>query len=320
MYILAIDLGGTRIKLGIMDDSGSFRCKDECLTLPGEGPLACINRMKALADPLLEQLGIQWSEIAGIAAGVPGLLDIQQGKILFAAHLRWNDVPMVQMMEQVFGLPVLIENDANAAIYGEYSCGSAQGAGCVAGLTLGTGVGGGIISRGRILRGGLDSGPDFGHITIDPKGPRCDCGNYGCLAMYSSATGIHHYLEQHQDQCRKSLIWKLSEERGLPPSPREVALAAEAQDPFALEVIERAARGLGIITANLVWILNPDSIIFCGGITRAGKILLDPILKEARKRTNPAIFDKTQVVFGMIGDHAGLIGIGMLGKKHFVSA
>lgn len=316
--VAGIDLGGTNIVAGIFDESGEMIASKQCETQADLGPIRVVENMVSSVKELVKELGCSANDLLGVGIGTPGALDRKSGVVFFAPNLHWKDFPLMKEVHDRLGCPACIENDANAAIYGEAWKGSAAGCDNVVGFTLGTGVGGGIIVDGNILHGCCDAGAELGHLTIDPEGPLCGCGNKGCIEAYSSATGIKNYLKEQYADHKDSLIYKLVDGDLEKVSPKVVYDAATRNDSFANHVFDRVGYYLGIATANAINLFNPEVVVFVGGMTSAGDLIMNPLLAETRKRSFEVSFAKAKISYGKLGNQAGIIGIGGIAFQKFM--
>lgn len=308
-YIVGVDFGATNLRAGVCDAKGQLWSFAKELTLSHEGSDAVIERIVEVITKAIEQSARKREEITGVAIGACGLVNRQTGHFVSSSVMpTWLEVPLVQPISQALNLPVLLDNDANAAIFGEWWVGIGHGTHNMVGMTLGTGIGGGAILSNKLFYGSSDNASEFGHMTVDPDGPHCFCGNQGCLGLLASATGmVQRYVERLR-QGQDSILTHHA--NGEPASLTSQAIyeAAIAGDKLAIEIVAQTGRYLGIGTANLLNCFNPDMVIFSGGMTDMGSTLLTNIRDEARKRTYPPIYNATRIEFGTLGNNAGVIG------------
>lgn len=306
-YVLGIDIGGTNLVVGAVPEDGSeLLGLATAPTLPEQGPDAVIARIERLARACLEQT--EGLEIAGIGIGSPGPLDTARGIVLLTPNLGWANLPLRDRLADALGFPATLDNDANCAIFGEWWRGAAVGARCVVGLTVGTGIGGGLVFDGTIYHGASDVAGEIGHMTVDLNGRRCKCGNYGCLEAYASGPaiaaraveGIEAGVETALPQYVASDLRKIT--------AQVVYEAAHDGDAFALEVVRDTAKFLGAGVANMVNVLNPEVVVVCGGVTLAGDRLFVPLRGEVKRRAfRPAVV-ACRIVPGALTGTAGVYG------------
>jgi glucokinase len=220
----------------------------------------------------------------------------------------WQDVPLSQPIAAAVGLPVILENDANAAIFGEWWAGVAQHTKNTVGMTLGTGIGGGAILEGRLFHGSSNQAGEFGHLTVDPDGPQCYCGNQGCLGLLASAHGMVQRFVTQIHQGQYSALSQQINEGSDSLTAQKIYEAAIDGDELACEIVAQTGRYLGIGIASLLSCFNPEMVVLTGGMTGMGDTLLALIRAEAKRRTYPALSKAAHIEFGVLGDKAGVIG------------
>lgn len=314
MVYIGIDLGGTNIAVGIVDESGRILCKGSTPTLLPRpyGPI--IADIAKCSLETLARSGHTLEEVAAVGAGVPGILDPRSGVIPFCTNLGWHDVPFVLELQKYIDKPVYVDNDATVAGLAESVAGVSAGVQSSVFLTLGTGVGGGIIIGGKAYSGAHGVGSEIGHMIVELDGERCTCGNYGCFERYASATALIREGRKAYAQHPESLIGKLCGGNADKISAKTVIDAAKEGDPTAAKVFRRYVRALasGIIT--IINVLDPEVVVLGGGVSMAGAFLLDAV----REAVKPMIFFKSmphaRIELAKLGSDAGIIGAAMLGK------
>lgn len=314
LYV-GLDVGAATMKAGVVDDAGRPR---SAVTLPTEaerGQAFGLARMAESIRAAADAAGVALHQIAAIGVAAPGLLDIPAGVILEAANLRgWRDVAVRDHVAAEFGLPTAFQNDANAAACGEYWAGAGRGARSLLLLTLGTGIGGGIVFNDRVLEGAHSHGGEVGHVAIELSNPRpCGCGRRGCFEAYASATAVAARTREAlaADGIASSL-------RRLPPgelSARHVFDAAAAGDALAAKIVEETAFYLAVGTVNLMHVLDPEVVVYAGGMTAAGDGFLDSVRAHVRKRAFPVLAARTRLCFAQLGNDAGFIGAAACGRQ-----
>ncbi|MGH7569525.1 MAG: ROK family protein [Gemmatimonadales bacterium] len=308
-YIVGIDVGGTNIVAGTVADDGSelIGLVSEP-TLPEQGADTVVARIVKLARASMAEARKDGKEVAGVGIGSPGPLDTRRGVVLLTPNLGWTNMPLRDRIADALGLPATLDNDANCAIFGEWWRGAARGAEYVVGLTIGTGIGGGIILGGRIYHGASDIAGEVGHMSIDSTGRRCKCGNYGCLEAYASGPAIAaRAIEGVLAGAETALPQYVAGDLGR-LTAQVVYEAAHDGDGFALEVVRDTAKFLGAGVANLLNIFNPQVVVICGGVTLAGDRLFLPLQSEVKRRAFKPAVDACRIVPGALPGTAGVYG------------
>lgn len=312
-FIIGVDLGGTNVVVSAMSLDGSrlFGALSEP-TLAVEGAEAVVARMARMVNATIEttmkDAGVARSAFIGVGIGAPGTVDREKGLVLAAPNLKWYDFPLIKRMTALTGLPVRIDNDANCATYGEWWLGAARGGVNVIGVTIGTGVGGGIIIDRHVYHGSSDAAGEIGHITIDLNGRRCGCGNYGCLEAYASGSAIAERAREALHNDESSVLPTLVGGDLSRITAAVVYKAAGEGDALALEIVRDTARYLGAGLANLLNVFNPDVVVIAGGVTQAGEALFGPLRTEVRRRAFKSVSDRCQIVPGTLPGTAGVVG------------
>ena len=303
----AVDLGGTNITGALASSDGRILCEKVVQTLSNEGPPAVLSRIAELVCSLSAQAGIQ-PEALGM--GAPGWIDLNAGITRFFPNFptNWRDVPVRAILEPKIGCPVHILNDVRAATLGELVFGHGRNVSTMAFFALGTGVGGGIVVNGKLRLGPLGAAGELGHQTVLPEGPRCGCGNRGCIEALASgpaiaAEGVRLVLAGQAPRLYDLVGGDISK-----ITPREMAAAAEAGDEAVREAIVRAAQYLGIGVANIVTAIHPDLIVFGGRVAQIGPLLFDTVEATMRARVRMFPPDNVQIKPSMLGDKAGILG------------
>ncbi len=304
--VIGVDLGGTNIRFGLVTEEGEILRRLQAETKSTEGKNKVIAKIKHGIDILLVP---EKEKIAGIGVGCPGPLDSRKGIIFEMPNLRgWKRVALKKMLEKEFKLPVKIQNDANCSALGEHWIGAGRDVKTMIHLTLGTGIGGGIILNDQLWIGRDSCAGELGHITISLNGPKCACGNYGCIEAYAAAQGIvRRFKERLKAGARSSLKKKIRNEK-IQLTPRLIYLAAKNGDRLSKTIIEETGQYLGIAIASYVNIFNPEMVVLSGGIAQAGKLLFDAIKKEVKKRALAAMTKNLKIVKSELGDDSGILG------------
>ncbi len=309
MYHIGIDLGGTNIAAGVVAGDHEILCRSSVPTGLPRSPRSLADAIRDLTMGMLEENHIAFSRIEGLGIGIPGSVNKITGMVEYANNLGFDQVPFVSMLQERFACPVTAENDARAAAWAEYLAGAGAGCRSMIAMTLGTGVGGGIILDGKIWDGCNSAAGEIGHMVVERDGRLCTCGRRGCLEAYASATALVRSAREAARENRDSMLVKLcgGELSGL--DGRMVFAAAEAKDPAAAAVMDTFIRYLAEGAANLINILQPELLCIGGGLSGAGDLLLLP-LKEA---VRPMIYSKnskvnTRITLARLGNDAGIIG------------
>jgi glucokinase len=312
-WVIGVDLGGTNIVAGAVasDGSGVVAVRTEP-TRAEQGADAVIERMARIVDTVVAQAiaggGATRATIVGIGVGAPGPLDRERGVVIVAPNLGWRDVPLRAEIHARCGLAATLDNDANCATVGEWWMGAARGARAVVGITIGTGIGGGLILDGRLYHGASDVAGEVGHTTIDSTGRRCACGNYGCLEAYASGPAIAERAREALVGEEASLLAALVDGDLRRVTAQTVYDAAARGDTVAREVVRETARFLGTGIANLLNTLNPECVVITGGVTQAGDALFEPLRAEVRRRAFKPAVDACRIVPGALPGTAGVVG------------
>lgn len=312
-YYIGIDLGGTNIKAGVVDEQFNIITKATCKTnLPRPAEEICAD-MAETAIRAVEQAGLTLNEIESIGIGTPGIANSATGIIEYSNNLGFENFAVVKMMKSLIPKPCYVENDANAAAYGEFVAGAAKNANNAVCITLGTGVGGGIIIDRKIYSGFNFAGSEIGHTVIDPNGPVCTCGRKGCFEVFSSATGLIRMTKEAMEYNPASLLHKAAEEEGK-VSARTAFNAMRMGDDTAKAVVDKYIKYLACGITNTINIFQPDILCIGGGVCNEGDPLLIPlkelVAKEVYTRNSPK---NTEIVIAQLGNDAGIIGAAFLG-------
>ncbi len=312
-YYIGIDLGGTNIVAAVVDENYNILAKASTKTnrpRPAEDIAA---DMAAMACKAVEDAGLTMEQIEWVGVGTPGIANSATGIVEFSGNLGFENTPLAEYIRRHIDKPVYIENDANAAAYGEYVAGAAKGAKNAVCITLGTGVGGGIIINGKIYAGSNFGGAEIGHTVINMDGPQCTCGRRGCFEVYSSATGLIRMTKEKMEQVPDSKMHAITAERGK-VSARTAFDAMRQGDAAAKEVVDFYIRALAAGITNTINIFQPDVLCIGGGVCNEGDPLLLP-MKElvAKENFTRNSAKNAKIVIAELGNDAGLIGAAFLG-------
>ncbi len=303
---VGIDLGGTFIKGAIIDEEGHIVVKNEIPTEVEKGPEDILKRIEVLVHSLARGASVALSDLAGVGIGIPGFLDDATGMAVEVVNLGWKDVSVRDPLKERLGLPIYLENDANSAALGEAWVGAGRGRDSAICITLGTGVGGGIVLGARVLRGANVMAGEIGHMVMDPDGARCNCGRHGCLETVSSATGIVRLAKERLARGETSSL------NANQLTPADVFAAAAQGDIVATEVLSYAIDTLGRGLAIAAVLINPEVIVVGGGMSRAGNALFKPLNASFKHYALPRVAEVADIVPATLGNDAGVVGAGKL--------
>ncbi|MEW6097525.1 MAG: ROK family glucokinase [bacterium] len=307
-YVIAVDLGGTNIRVALVDQNGKIIEKKDTRTKVSEGHKVVIQQMKELIWEVIRKTKLDIQQICGIGIGSPGPLNTKTGVIIDTPNLGWKNVGLKDAIQQEFHLPTYVDNDANLAALGEYWLGAGKEVENLICLTLGTGIGGGIILNGEVFHGAGDVAGELGHVIVDPNGLKCGCGNHGCMEAYASGPGIVKRTIFAIKEGRKTLINELTSGDLEKITPLVVYQAALKQDELANYIIKETGRYLGIGIISIVNVLNPQLVIIGGRVAQMGNLLLKYIKEEVIKRAYLEPCKQISIVLAQLGDDAGIIG------------
>lgn len=286
---VGIDLGGTNIFGGLVDGEGKIMATQKQPTPVAEGPSGVFSAMRSMIRALIGQAGDR--TVVGIGLGIPGLLDRARGMSLFSPNMKWENVPVLSEFTE-FGLPVDMDNDVRCHTIGELVFGNGRGYSNFILVTLGTGIGSGIVIDGQMYRGHSGVAGEIGHMTLEPGGPLCGCGKRGCFEAIASGKNIG----------------RRAAEAGVAASARELFQKAEAGDKAALELVDRVAYDLGRGISIYAQLMNPQRVIVGGGVAQAGDLLFAPVRRYAEAESMPGVRGTYDIVPAAFGDEAGVVG------------
>lgn len=312
-WVVGVDIGGTNVVVGLVPaDGGSPRALRTRGTASMGGPDTVIPHLARMVEEVVDEglkaSGGRREDILGVGIGSPGPLDLQAGVVIDAFNLGWKGFPLRDQLSAAVGLPANLDNDANCATWGEFWRGAGTDAETLVGVTIGTGIGGGIILDGRLVHGASSSAGEIGHMTIDFTGRRCRCGNYGCLEAYASGPNIAARAREGIEAGAESVLVAMVDgdlDRITAVTVYEAILQG---DEYAGEVMTETAKLLGAGIANIVNVVNPDVVVIVGGVTRAGAFLFNPLRSEVRRRAFKSAERACRIVPGALPETAGVIG------------
>ena len=307
--VLAVDIGGTKIIAAVFSTDGQLLAKDVYPTLAGAGVSAVIERIFTAIDRLLSQNITEISQLDCIGIAVAGAIDSNRGLVTASPNLPgWLDVPLRYIVQDRYQVDAFLVNDASAAALGEHRFGVGRGVSNLILLTLGTGIGGGIVINGEMYCGACGSAGEIGHMVIDVNGPECACGNRGCLEALSSGTAVARDAIRRITQGEKSSLVEMAEGEIESITAETVGTAARNGDSLALDVLSRAANYLGVGMVNLVNIFNPEMIVLGGGMANLGELFIDSAKQVVAERAFPISAQAVRIVTAQLGNEAGVYG------------
>lgn len=313
MYYIGIDLGGTNISAGIVDENGNILVKASTPTMNGRAAEDIIDDMSGLCSKLMGELKLEVNDIESIGVGMPGTMDKKKGISIYANNLNFDNVNVVEEMGKRINLPCYIENDANCAAIGENVCGVAYGSKNLIYITIGTGVGAGIIINGKVFDGSFGGGGEAGHMVIVAEGEECTCGRKGCWEAYASASALRREGRIAAAKYPNSKIYDLVDGNIKLIDAKTVFDAADLGDEIALEIIDKYIKYLAIGLVNLVNIFQPEAIIIGGGVCAQGDKVIKPLIEILNEKVYGKEL-KTKISIATLGNDAGIVGAAMLGK------
>ena len=312
MY-LGVDLGGTGIKIGLVDEKGSILHKDSCPTQAMEDYKIIVKDMADLIKKILNDTDTNTMEIKAIGIGCPGSIDDKNGVVLYANNLNLHNAPLSDELKKYFDIPVYVGNDANCAALGEFFALNDENITDIVAITLGTGVGGGIIMNKKIFTGTNGIAGELGHTVINVGGEKCSCGRNGCWEAYASATALIRDTEKAAKENPNSYVAKLVAENGGKASGKIPFDAAKAGDETGKKLVENYVIYVAEGIVNIVNIFQPHAIVIGGGVSNAGDALLAPVEEYVKKNAYGGAL-QTKISIAKLGNDAGIIGAAFLGK------
>jgi len=309
---IGVDLGGTNIKFGCFDRNIKLISKTSIPTSADMGPQVVVDRMAQTIERLLEQAGLSLQDVIAVGIGTPGPARYKEGIIIHATNMpKFKNTPLPHMLSEQIGKPAVLENDANVACFGEYVVGAGKGVKNMAFFTLGTGIGGGIISNGELVRGCAENAAELGHLIIYPDGRKCACGQKGCVEAYASANSTAKRATEAIQAGAKSSLKDVLETKGEITS-KDVYEHLATGDELAKEITDGTAKALAIVCVNMLHTTEPKRIVFAGGMIAAGEILLERIRYFFQQQVWPLKPEPLEICFAALGEDAGITGAAAL--------
>jgi len=311
---IGIDLGGTNIKIGLFDSELKLISKTSIATKVDMGPKVVIDKMAQTAKKLLVEAGLSLQDVVAVGIGTPGPAKYSEGIIIKSTNMpTFKNVPICRMLNERLGAPIVFDNDANVACWGEYTVGAGKGVKDIVFFTLGTGIGGGIISNGELVHGCDENGAELGHMIIYPDGRRCNCGQRGCVEAYASADSTARRATKAVKAGAESSLKKVLDEKGHLTS-KDVYEHLAAGDRLAKEITDGTAKALAITCINMLHTTEPKRIVFAGGMIAAGDVLLNRIKDFFNEHIWTLKKEYVEICFATLGEDAGIIGAAALAR------
>ena len=311
---IGIDVGGTNVKIGLVDDNGKIIYSNSVPTYAKMGYEYTVNNIKQAIRDLMKETNTTTSDIEGIGFDFPGQVDCKTGVVKLAPNIPgWVNVPIAQMIEDEFHIPTRIDNDVRCAALGELKFGAGKGCENFICITVGTGIGSGIVINGKVVRGATNAAGELGHIKLQMNGgPICGCGDTGCLEAFASGPAIVAMAQEYIKGGKSTKFREMAAAEGGEITPYMVAKAAEEGDPVAKRIFEIVGEYIGIGLTSVINLLNPEKVIIGGGVAESGELLLAPIRKTIKERAMVVAGNAVEIVPAQLGNSAGVIGASML--------
>ena len=313
-YVVGVDMGGTKILAAVIGSNGQIVSRVKTMTRAEKSADEVINRISDCISKSVERANLRQSQIRAIGIGAPGIIDPEIGVVVFAPNLRWRNVTLKTALEGRFKIPVCVDNDVNLGTLGEQALGAGRRVDNLVGIFIGTGIGGGIILNGKLFYGTNCTAGEIGHIVLKPGGPKCSCGNRGCLEALASRTAISRQVRKAvTQQGKKSILPELNGGNLDLVRSSALAQAVGKGDKVTIKAIRRARQYLGMGVATVVAMINPQVVVLGGGLIEAmGEDFVDGVYRIAAKLALPNAMNDVEVVSAMLGDDAGVVGAAAL--------
>ena len=309
---IGIDVGGTNVKIALVDGEGKIIYSNSVPTYAQMGYEYTVNNIKQAIRDLMKETNTEAKDIQGIGFDFPGQVDCKTGVVKNAPNIPgWVNVPIAQMIEEEFNIPTRIDNDVRCAALGELKFGAGRGCENFVCITVGTGIGSGLVINGKVVRGAANAAGEIGHIKLQMEdGPLCGCGDSGCLEAFASGPSIVAMAQEYLKGGKSAKFRELAGDGEI--TPYIVAKAAEAGDPVAKRIFEKMGYYIGMGLTSVINLLNPEKIIIGGGVAECGELLLDPIRRTFNDRAMKVQREAVEIVPAELGNSAGVIGASML--------
>ncbi|MEG0771936.1 ROK family protein [Clostridium sp.] len=314
MYI-GVDLGGTNIAIGLVDENSVLKYQKSLPTKVERGHEAIIKDIITLINEIAHEYGISKDEIKAIGVGIPGIAEPETGKVIYCVNLNWKDVPFKEVLERELNIPVFIENDATVAGLAEYKVGSMKHCNSGVFITLGTGIGGGIVMDGKVQSGFNGVGSEIGHMIVGENYYDCNCGRNGCLETFASSTALINYTKKLIEEGLATSILEKVNNNIDKINGRVIFEAAQEGDKVGNMAVDRLVKYLAIGITNMVNIIDPEIFALGGGLAGAGILLLEKVQREVEKRKYMKMMPVGRIVLAELGNGAGIVGAAALGMS-----
>ncbi|MDE0298764.1 MAG: ROK family protein [Candidatus Poribacteria bacterium] len=321
-FVVGVDLGGTKILAAIIGSNGKIVSRFKAMTRADKSAEEVIGRIADCVSESIKKANLDRTQVRAIGIGAPGVIDSNTGVVIYAPNLRWTDVALKAALENQSEIPVTVDNDVNLGTLGEQALGAGRGVDNLVGIFVGTGIGGGIILNGKLFYGANRTAGEIGHVILKPDGPKCSCGNRGCLEALASRTAISRHVQKAiTKQGKKSILPELNGGSLDLVRSRALAKAVERGDKVTLKAIQRAQYYLGVGVATVTGIVNPQVVVLGGGLIEAmGKDFVAGVYNVAAELALPNAMNGVDVLSAELGDDAGVIGAAVLACENLGSA
>jgi glucokinase len=316
-YVVGVDLGGTKILSGVFDHSLECIGTAKLSTKSQRGVDNVVERIARAAQDAVDEADLTMKQIAGVGIGAPGAVDFGSGTVIFAPNLEgWKDIPLKKDLEKVLGVPVFVENDCNISALGVWAVELKSKPRSMVGIFVGTGIGGGLIIDGEPYSGAGHTAGEIGHMVLEVNGPKCGCGNKGCFEALASRTAIFQQIKAGVKDGQKTLLTEMLGDDLADLRSGDLRKAIRRGDKFVDRIIESAAEYIGIATANLVNILNPEVVVLGGGVIEAlADEMMSVIIETTKDYAMPGSLKGVEIIPSKLGDNAGITGAAVLARK-----
>lgn len=312
-HVIGIDLGGTKIYAAVVEQSGKILATARKKTKAEKGFNKTVKRIAKCAEKAVENAGLTLDDIAAVGMGSPGPLDLKNGKIIETPNLKWEDAPIKGTLEELLQKPVHIDNDGNVGLLGEYAYGAGKGAKDLVGLFIGTGIGGGVIIDGKILHGYNENAAELGHMILNPDGPKCGCGNNGCLEAFASRLAIEREIRIAEIKGVKTAVFDGMDDKSSRLRSKRLAKAFKNDDPAVTLAVRKSAMYIGYGVASLLNIFNPKIVVLGGGLIEAiGEPYIKIVRSIAEKNVFPVSIRNVKIVAAKLKDDSAVLGAAKL--------
>jgi glucokinase len=316
-YIVGVDLGGTKILSGVFKNSLESIGTAKVSTKSQRGVEAVVERIARCVEDAVDEADLSMKQVAGVGIGAPGAVDFASGTVIFAPNMEgWKDVPLKKDLEKALGVPVFVENDCNIAALGVHVAELKGKPKHLVGIFVGTGIGGGLIVNGDLYAGYNHTAGEIGHMVIDVDGPKCGCGNKGCLEALASRTAIFQQIKAGVKDGEKTILTEMLGDDLSDLRSNDLRKAIRRGDKFVDRIIEGAAEYIGIATANLINVLGPEVVVLGGGVIEAlADEMMSVIIETAQDYAMPGTMKGVEIIASKLGDSAGITGGAVLAKR-----